>query len=377
MQKVYEEKDGELVPFEHITTSSTGRVFIGHIYKHINAWGDSMRAQEYYDYIPVQQKDGTIEMVPPRSKLKNGYKPVKVTLDKTGNQLTSHERSDEDIIRAYYGEDIIEARIPETKKVVKVKKDAILKKANFVEFTNHSGGAKGADTQWDIIGREYGMVNNKHYYVIGNKTTYGNTPISKSVAKQADVRLKKANESLKRKFPTSNEYVNNLLRRNWEQVRNADAVFAIGNLPGQFANTYVEGGTGWAVQMAKDINKPVYVFNQKDSKWYTFDNKGHLVTTKLPVLTKNFAGVGSREITEAGKKAIRDVYENTVKNGAQTSIKSATVTTSIGKVTVNKKRGKFTVGNKSFPMSFGVKELVTKGFTRAQADEIVAKICNL
>ena len=30
-----------------------------------------------------------------------------------------------------------------------------------------------------------------------------------------------------------------------------------------------------------------------------------------PVLTKNFAGIGTREINDAGKQAIRDVYDKT------------------------------------------------------------------
>jgi tellurite resistance protein len=30
-------------------------------------------------------------------------------------------------------------------------------------FTNHSGGAAGGDTAWDIIGRDFGVVDHKHY----------------------------------------------------------------------------------------------------------------------------------------------------------------------------------------------------------------------
>jgi hypothetical protein len=35
---------------------------------------------------------------------------------------------------------------------------------NASEYTNYSGGAAGSDTQWDVIGKDFGMVNNKHYY---------------------------------------------------------------------------------------------------------------------------------------------------------------------------------------------------------------------
>lgn len=42
------------------------------------------------------------------------------------------------------------------------------------------------------------------------------------------------------------------------QVKNSDAVFAIGHL----VRGIVDGGTGWAVQMAIDDGKPVYVYDQ-------------------------------------------------------------------------------------------------------------------
>ena len=44
-------------------------------------------------------------------------------------------------------------------------------------YINHSGGAHGADSAWEDIGAEYGMVSNKHYYT-GQKTPRGNTEIT-------------------------------------------------------------------------------------------------------------------------------------------------------------------------------------------------------
>ena len=37
------------------------------------------------------------------------------------------------------------------------------------KYTNHYGGAKGSDIQWDIIGKEYGFSNHFHYWM-NNKT---------------------------------------------------------------------------------------------------------------------------------------------------------------------------------------------------------------
>lgn len=191
------------------------------------------------------------------------------------------------------------------------------KKVNKAEkgksFTNHSGGAKGSDTYWGEVGKKYGVGSN-HYHAIGAKTPSGNTPISEEMLKEADPHLKKANETLKRTYPTSNEYVNNLLRRNWQQVKNSDAVFAVGHL----VRGIVEGGTGWAVQMAIDNGKPVYVFDQVRNKWYkNINNKWN--ESEVPILTKNFAGIGTRELNDTGRKAIEAVYEKTFGKSTQES----------------------------------------------------------
>jgi hypothetical protein len=77
----------------------------------------------------------------------------------------------------------------------------------------------------------------------------------------------------------------------------------------------VAGGTGWAVEMAIQKGKPVHVFDMNRNQWYkwdTFANK--FVQEETPKLTQSFAGIGSRELTEAGIQAIRDVYNKTLPN---------------------------------------------------------------
>lgn len=175
-------------------------------------------------------------------------------------------------------------------------------------YINHSGGAIGSDTLWDQIGEQFGVIS-KHYYAEGQNTPNGNTPLTRQQLSEADLHLIEANSKLNRRFPTSNDYVNNLLRRNWFQVKNADAIFAIGTIAN---NGTVNGGTGWAVQMAIDNNKDVYVFDQSRLKWYRNRNNKWSETT-TPKLTPNFAGIGTREITQEGIQAIKNVYSLTFK----------------------------------------------------------------
>ena len=218
------------------------------------------------------------------------------------------------------------------------------------DFTNHSGGAYGGDTYWDIIGREFGVTNHKHY------RDAGNTSLSAQLRKsgvQAEVLTKEQMDEarteverlLGEKYPDTLQ--GNLQVRNYYQVANSDAVFAIAEI-GPSTQPVVFGGTNTAVQLGIKLGKPVYVFDLDTQKWYTQDkeylDKGYNETKHAwdyngwieidtPVLTKNFAGVGSRdiesynvqkegkwapreqykgkEVEEAAKQAIRDVYEKT------------------------------------------------------------------
>lgn len=169
-------------------------------------------------------------------------------------------------------------------------------------YINHSGGAVGSDTVWGEIGTEFGVKSNHYWH--GRKTPNGNVEITQAQYEDGVRHVHKANETLKRRP----ERYMSLLARNWQQVANADAVYAIGTVADD--GKTVEGGTGWAVQMAIDTARPVHLFDQADNQWKRFDGKTW-VAEDTPTLTKNFAGIGTREITEAGKRAIRDVYEKT------------------------------------------------------------------
>lgn len=197
-------------------------------------------------------------------------------------------------------------------------------------YVNHSGGAAGSDSAWGDVGKQFG-VTSYHYYH-GRKTPRGNVEIAENELSEGRLHVYKANKSLRR---NPDRYMD-LLAKNWIQVRNADAVFAISTLDPKGALTLrdgtgyvpVSGGTGWAVQMAIDSNKPVYLFDQESGKWFTFsgadNNKfGWTELETAPVLTKNFAGIGTRDINEAGRHAINDTYQATLRSLLQVSKHSA------------------------------------------------------
>lgn len=180
-------------------------------------------------------------------------------------------------------------------------------------YTNHSGGAEGSDMAWETAGLPYG-VKTIAYSFEGHRQYSANRHIltiqELTVGWEA---CKKASWTLGRRIDQhSSTYTRKLLSRNWFQVKNAEAIYAIGTLV-EGSDKLVNGGTGWAVQMAVDNKKPVYLFEQDLKTWMEYDTilEQFVRIDYIPKLTKNFAGIGTRAITDDGLQAILNVYEET------------------------------------------------------------------
>lgn len=175
----------------------------------------------------------------------------------------------------------------------------------------YSGGAEGSDKFWGDTALRYGIpsANIKHFWH-EKRTPFGNTQLTDLQLDEGWQHVLVANVKLKRK---PHNY-KSLLGRNWFQVYNAEAVYGIAE--GVRYDT-VDGGTGWAVQMAIDSQKPVYVFDQYNDAWLKYNyklNKFILMPAETtPILTTRFAGIGTRTLEDSGKQAIIDVFEATFK----------------------------------------------------------------
>lgn len=197
-------------------------------------------------------------------------------------------------------------------------------------FTNYSGEASGADTLWENVGKEFGLGKQVNYKPEDLKK------LTKEQLQEVENAYQQAVKELGRKPLDANTFAGGLVRRDYLQAKSADSIFAISDiiLPGEkgksvkgirYSNKLnkpiVDGGTGYAVQMGINLGKPVYVFHQgtnSDNKveigWYIWNsNNNSFERVNTPSLTRKFAGIGTREINENGKQAIRNVYEKTLK----------------------------------------------------------------
>lgn len=179
-----------------------------------------------------------------------------------------------------------------------------------------SGGADGADIVWGMAAETAGheVV---HWTFAGHKSNANYLcELNDSQLRIADHYLELANKSLQRKWPTKSPTVNNLLRRNFYQVYYSDRVYAVSSIKEDNSLLHITGGTAWACQMFVDkwlynthtSTKPgLYIFDQISNNWYEWNGQWHQIN--LPPRPEGiYAGIGSREITDAGTQAILNVY---------------------------------------------------------------------
>lgn len=177
-----------------------------------------------------------------------------------------------------------------------------------------SGGAIGADLQWGMNAGKTG-----HFVIhwsFENHKTYAPKEevviLTKDLLEETDQFLEVANKSLKRRIPKGKLWILNLLRRNFYQIKWSDAVYAVSSLD---KNNQVEGGTAWAVQMYIDrckienIQPKLFLFDQKKNQWYKWEENWINIDSP-PKPEKIYAGIGSRDLNDFGKNAIRNLYIN-------------------------------------------------------------------
>lgn len=172
------------------------------------------------------------------------------------------------------------------------------------DYIGNSGGAIGSDTIFDQQGRKFGLTNTRHYVGFGenasNKWVNTNSNVVQLSKESLDfaysgyVNLlgkERTNEIFSK---IKNEYTRNLILRNFFQVYNSQATYAIGHIIGN----KVEGGTGYAVELNIAMDKPTFVLNIKDNQWYVYDKKinSFRKTSSTPKLVQNYAAIGTRNI---------------------------------------------------------------------------------
>ena len=179
-------------------------------------------------------------------------------------------------------------------------------------FEIHSGGAEGSDSLFDKYAPENATI--IHHSFDSHKISKG-LKGTRVIHSNEELRIyekqyEKACKNLGR-YIAKNSYVQNLCLRNYLQVLNSNFVVAIVNKITNFNECICEGGTGYAIAYAKELKKPMLVYNQADCFWYFSQNGEGLRTSKNQnpnwemIKYTNIAGIGTREINTNGENAIK------------------------------------------------------------------------
>lgn len=176
-----------------------------------------------------------------------------------------------------------------------------------------SGGAAGSDCAWVKLAEFYGQ--DAIHFCFADHTYKGHSKkyrvdVPEDYLQSALDFVRKANIMLCRKIPQPG-YVRNLLCRNFYQIAFSRAIYAVANI--KYGS--VEGGTAWAIQMFKDMNKrngEIYVLNKVDLKWYEWKHQEWTPIDIPPRPSGVWAGIGSREITPEIIKLMEKIWHNPI-----------------------------------------------------------------
>ena len=158
-------------------------------------------------------------------------------------------------------------------------------------FTVISGGALGADFEAEKLARHYGLPVHVLIPPCHPRKLAEAIPITTQVAHRLNKRLTD---------PISLQYIH----RNYHVVKQADLVMAFTCFAPE--RKVCMEGTGWGVEMAKVLNKVLYVYDVEQNIWFWYNPKEDFFYAckmseeqyALPTLVQKTAIIGVRNIND-------------------------------------------------------------------------------
>ncbi len=97
-------------------------------------------------------------------------------------------------------------------------------------------------------------------------------------------------------------------------VTRGNHLFAVGWIQD---DATVKGGTGWGVELAKFFNREVSVYDQDQERWFSWQD-GKWQEDEPTIPERPFSATGTRNLTDAGRAAIRGLFERSFGPAPQT-----------------------------------------------------------
>jgi hypothetical protein len=171
-----------------------------------------------------------------------------------------------------------------------------------------SGAAEGSEAEFGGLAERWGVAE-RHVTFAGRKTARarGLVLLSPLELKQGDVSWTYLKAHMHREYKRTAEF-RKVMQSIWHQVNPTGEVFGVGVIQ---PDDTVRGGTGWAVQLAKHLHKPVSVYDQERRGWFRW-NSGQWRPIDPPVIRRRiFTGTGTRRPDELARQALQELFVRT------------------------------------------------------------------
>ncbi|MBV5317114.1 MAG: hypothetical protein JZU50_04865 [Desulfobulbaceae bacterium] len=175
---------------------------------------------------------------------------------------------------------------------------------NANDCTLYHGGLKGAESAFGENSEKYGM-NEVIFTFEGHRLNRDRNSVmlSEDELLRGDISMEIASRMMNRTYYET-EKIRRVLQTIFHMVNKGHQIFVIGSI---LEDNSVKGGTGWAVELAKLFNRPLHVYDQTRTQWFTW--KDGTWAEDTPKISYNtFVGSGTRYLSDAGIAAIAQLF---------------------------------------------------------------------
>ncbi|MFO7749987.1 MAG: hypothetical protein R6U68_06150 [Desulfobacteraceae bacterium] len=173
------------------------------------------------------------------------------------------------------------------------------------QITLYSGGHRGAESEFGRQAERYGIKEVNFSFEGHNiERDSGVQVLTPEELEKGDVSMDIVSARMSRNFSRVSK-IRRVIQSIFHMVNNGYQVFVVGWI---LPDNTVKGGTGWAVELARLFNRPVFVYEQDRKAWFSWINNAWQEVTPI-ISHKTFAGTGTRNLSQDAVKALEDLFD--------------------------------------------------------------------
>jgi hypothetical protein len=175
---------------------------------------------------------------------------------------------------------------------------------NANDCTLYHGGLKGAESVFGENAEKYGVHEVIFTFENHRLNRERNTVmLAEEELQRGDISMELASRMMNRTYYET-EKIRRVLQTIFHMVNKGHQVFVVGSI---LEDNSVKGGTGWAVELAKLFNRPLHVYDQTRTQWFTWKD-GIWKEDAPKICYSTFVGSGTRYLSDDGIVAIAQLF---------------------------------------------------------------------